>query len=753
MRRLAAAITLYSLCAAGAGCGVQTVDPCAGVTGACLAVQIDPSRGVSAVDDLLLQVAGFPAQHPMHDGTLRALPVAVGLSFPTLPSGTNTIDLTVTGLRGGQAVGRAHDVTTLTPDQHETIHVQLTSSGTDLGVGDLAGSDLAGDLAGDLSTATGDGGAGSTPRQIAPLPGATVTQLRPTLHWVLGGGGGVPVVDLCKDPHCNTLLSGVTAHVNGDNLSAVPTVALPPGLVYWRVRIAASAMTTASATWPFWVPKHGASTAADSSSGALFDVNGDGYSDLVAGANDYSGSAGFVHVYLGAGNGSFTDVELSAPDAQVNGYFGQSVAVVGDVNGDGYSDFLVGELGDQGVGSTIGAAYLYLGSSNPSAADWGTSDRRIALDSPFGAGSAYGNVGSAGDVNGDGYSDFLVGASGAGAGGSGAAFLYLGGASPTQLDWNGTAPADRIALTAADGSSAFYGTSVSSVGDVDGDGYGDFVITALAADGDLGIAHVYLGKANPVAADWTGTTPKRIDLKGPFAAGGEFGVAAAPAGDVNGDGYSDFLVAASAAYGNAGAVRLFLGEPNPNVLDWGGGKKVDLTSPQSANAYFGDAVSGAGDVNGDGYADFLVGATGSAYAFFYLGEPSPAGADWNSPAASPSAAPTPAAKRIDLPGPGGLTSLYGTAVCGVDDIDGDGLDDFAISDPTASAQKGAVYIYRGASSPSRSQWTSSATVLLPSDTETGLGTAVALRRAPSGLMSHCRHHLLRRPKIPLSGRR
>src|SRR4029079_3963073 len=107
-----------------------------------------------------------------------------------------------------------------------------------------------GDAGGPPSDGTTAAGA---PRLIAPLSMSMVTQQKPKLRWTLDAGSGTPIVEICKDRGCPMSL-GAT-QLAGDNLSAVPAAALPPGWVFWRVRVMSGSQTLSSATWQFWVGK------------------------------------------------------------------------------------------------------------------------------------------------------------------------------------------------------------------------------------------------------------------------------------------------------------------------------------------------------------------------------------------------------------------------------------------------------------------------------------------------------------------
>jgi hypothetical protein len=331
------------------------------------------------------------------------------------------------------------------------------------------------------------------------------------------------------------------------------------------------------------------------------DVNGDGYGDLIVGATttELSGrpGAGAAHVYYGSAAGLPSTPQRTLTSAATGDYFGWSVAGAGDVNGDGYADVVVGAYqADPGSRSNAGAAYVYYGSAaGLSSMPQRTLEGATASDY-FGR-----SVAGAGDVNGDGYADVLVGADGADPSGrsdAGVAYVYLGGAAglsaTTHRAFEGAAMDDN------------FGYSVAGAGDINGDGYADVLVGAYTADPnsrtDAGAVYVALGSSTGLA-----TTPQRT-LTG-FAGGDYLGHSVAGAGDVNGDGYADVVVGAhdTAPSGrtSAGAAYVHLGGPS------------GLSStPQRTftgalmDDRLGWSAAGAGDVNGDGYADIVVGATG-----------------------------------------------------------------------------------------------------------------------------------------------
>ena len=229
------------------------------------------------------------------------------------------------------------------------------------------------------------------------------------------------------------------------------------------------------------------------------DVNGDGFSDVIVGAMLYDvvSNEGRAYVYLGSSSGLSATADWTAESNQVSAYFGVSVSTAGDVNGDGYSDVIVGADGYDNGQSEEGKAFVYYGSASglSATANWTAESNQVNAE--FGC-----SVSTAGDVNGDGYSDVIVGAYyyDNGQSDEGRAFVYLGSSSglSTTADW--TAESNQA--------SAYFGYSVSTAGDVNGDGYSDVIVGAYKFDGgetDEGRAYVYHGSSSGLSttADWT----------------------------------------------------------------------------------------------------------------------------------------------------------------------------------------------------------------------------------------------------------
>lgn len=678
-------------------CSVRTANPCNHVSEACLTLHVDPSTDVKAVDDLLIEVARYSPQHPPDAGRSTNLPVAVGLAFDAITTDT-PVDIKVTGFLNKGVVGTGLVSAIVVVGKQNSLHVTLRAaqSGDDLGTFDDTSLGDASDAAaafdanpnGEPDLAMPDlAVVPAIARQVAPLSTATVTLQKPKLRWELGAGAGDPVVDLCADRACTVLLSGVTATIGADRQSAIPSTALPPGWVYWRVRVVAGADSTTSSTWQFWVPKADAATLTDTSTGSTLDVNGDGNPDLLV--RHKTG----VHLYLGKDGGGFQRVDIIPLSAASH-----FAANAGDVNGDGLSDFLIGDSS----GSVVKSGYfsLYLGTPSPVATDWNGTGALKRIDVHGADGERLGGiVRGLGDVNGDGYGDILVSRSGVGK-----VQVYLGARTPTTALWNSDTNGYRIDVTDPDSTVSGFGSALGAGGDINGDGYADFLLGSQGATTTKGAAYVYFGSSMPSSSIWNGVSAaQRFDLTDPSAVGGSYGARLTTVGDINGDGLSDFVVSSpnTTQDGNSvGLALLYLGKASPSASAWNTTERFYILSPEGGAPKFG-TVSNAGDVNGDGFDDFVIGASESTSAaspggivHLYLGS-SAINNDWNG--SSP-------VRRHDLVNPDSGFPQFGGSVGAVGDINHDGFADFAVGAPAANTSTGVVHLYSGASPVDLTTW-------------------------------------------------
>jgi hypothetical protein len=332
------------------------------------------------------------------------------------------------------------------------------------------------------------------------------------------------------------------------------------------------------------------------------DVNGDGYDDLLVGAPNFSPdgitSPGAVYLWYGGPIGLYggtpttpASANWSAQGNQDLEKFAASIASAGDVNGDGFSDVLVGAPDFSNGETKEGAVYVWLGSAGglganglPSNADWSAESN--FLSAVFGT-----SVSTAGDVNADGYSDIIIGAPVYRT--EGTTFAWLGSASG--LGANGT-PANADWSKEGTDSGQRYGQSVGTAGDVNGDGFSDVVIGAPNTGAqDTGEAYVHLGNASGIDASPFYTVISGVGSP----ANSHLGQFVGPAGDIEGDGYSEFFVATPGA-GVGGKVSLY---------DRHQFTTINISAGIPGGAAMGPAA-GTGDVNGDGFADVFIGMPG-----------------------------------------------------------------------------------------------------------------------------------------------
>lgn len=225
------------------------------------------------------------------------------------------------------------------------------------------------------------------------------------------------------------------------------------------------------------------------------DVNGDGYDDVIIGAPLYAGDRGAAFVYHGSATGLSFEAAWTADGESYGDLFGYSVATAGDVNGDGFSDVIVGAPQDSNDQSWEGSAFVYHGSTAglSTSPDWTAEGNQT--EAFFGV-----SVSTAGDVSGNGYSDVIVGAFGFSNDQmyEGAAFLYRGSAFGLSVEPVWSAEGGQA--------DAEFGWSVATAGDVNGDGFSDVIVGAPQySNGQMweGAAFVYHGMCW-LKADLTG---------------------------------------------------------------------------------------------------------------------------------------------------------------------------------------------------------------------------------------------------------
>ncbi len=427
------------------------------------------------------------------------------------------------------------------------------------------------------------------------------------------------------------------------------------------------------------------------------DVNGDGFADaLMSAPNATVGVLQPGQAYLFLGGGSFagdhltSDATSTFTGADSGDLFGLSLNTAGDVNADGYADIIIGAL-EAKVGSiAVGQAYLFLGSGAGIASCDFTSTCTPAAtfsgaetDGLFGAA-----VSSAGDINDDGYDDIIIGAPEEAAG-NGRVYLYHGGPALTgELD-------SSQANTSIEGEAdkSLHGEEVATAGDVNGDGIDDIVIGAPELDSDTrnGKVYIFAGAAGGIESCKVGTTCTVVATIAAQAANDDDYVGSSVAGgsDINGDGYDDILVGAPNSAGGRGRAHLFAGGPAlSGTINTA--TSIATIAGLDINDSLGSSVAFAGDTNGDGVHDIIVGArenpvTEAGYACVFHGGAGFTGALTFSDAAA-------------CLYNGQIGGQVGESVNTADDLNGDGYDDVLIGGKGVNGsgiQRGRVYVLPG----------------------------------------------------------
>jgi hypothetical protein len=432
----------------------------------------------------------------------------------------------------------------------------------------------------------------NTLRPLAPLSGSLSGSRQPTFHYSPARNA---TIDICDDRACTRVLS----QLDGTEGVAQPATPLRAGVLFWRV----VSNRTTSAVWQLTIP--GRDTGGDIAWGVVPDFNGDGMADVAIGSPGAGSQS--VSVFNGAPFGpGFTPDETLTGGAS----FGEAVASAGDVNGDGFVDLAVAG------GSAPGTVAVFLGGP---AGPGGTGTALSPGDVTAGFGAT---IASAGDVNGDGYADLLVG-------GVEHAQLFLGGP-------NGIATKAAFTLT---GSTLNGMTGDASVvqgpSDVNADGRPDLLVggalylssaSGLTAQAGFAAEEGLGSFAGDENGDGFGDfasfevlpgSPSGLDT-GSFAFDQAGEATLGTAGDVDGDGYSDIISSLSSIEGFADRQRVYFGAPGSCGEN---GCRRFVSIPIPGHDFTGGDLTaflgGVGDVTGDGIDDLVASTPDNGTAYFF----------------------------------------------------------------------------------------------------------------------------------------
>jgi Ca2+-binding RTX toxin-like protein len=434
------------------------------------------------------------------------------------------------------------------------------------------------------------------------------------------------------------------------------------------------------------------------------DINGDGYADFIVG--DENNTAAYV--IFGQGAELESEIDLTTLDGS-NGFVVEaaesvsSVSSAGDINGDGFDDIIIGDpsatLNDYDYS---GGAFVVYGKSDGFSSSINFEDLDGSNGFQTTGTTSYGEFGksvsNAGDINGDGIDDVIIGAPNSN-NYYGETFVLFGNSNgfDAVFDSQSLDGTNGFRIEGSD-DNRNSGAAVSNIGDFNGDGFDDIIITKADEDSPAE-AFVIYGKKT--GFDDTIELESLDEVSGLRITGfgyNEDGLSIGNAGDVNGDGIDDIIIGNSEYNDGAGASYVIFGDNNIDAtfdiedLDGSNGFRIDGVNEDDRS---GSSVSTAGDINGDGFDDIIIGAPRTMVNGFYeVGASYVIFGDDNGFNSTFDLASIDGNNGLRLLG---LDQYHysGASVSAAGDINGDGFDDLIVSSPYANNYYGESYIIYG----------------------------------------------------------
>ncbi|WP_125179592.1 Ig-like domain-containing protein [Leptospira ellisii] len=423
---------------------------------------------------------------------------------------------------------------------------------------------------------------GAAPDTTAP--GVSILNLRNNAivesGFVIGtasDAGGIASVEISLD-------GGSFIGANGTNSWSYP---LSTGASTWRI----NSQHTISVRSKDAAGNYSPTTTVTVRQGTNKDINGDGYVDLVSAEN----GQGLVYLFYSSGSAGITVSSASLANRIIVGTaadeFGKAVAL-GDTNGDGYADVIVGAPAWNG---SQGKVYVFhsSGSSGVNISFTGFASTNL---SGAAAGHRFGDSVITGDTNGDGYTDLIAGAPNFNSS-QGRIYVFHSAGVAGVTHTTATSPSSLATGSAV---SDRFGASLAT-GNTNGDTYADVVVGSPGFNSNFGRVYVYHGSASGI----NGASANTILTNG--SGTGMFGLKVAAA-DVSGDGFSDVISCAPVLNTSTGQVQAFVSSGGTGVGTGSLGGATVIINGVASNDAFGNSIT-ARDVNGDGRADIIASAT------------------------------------------------------------------------------------------------------------------------------------------------